>query len=110
MDATVETPVVSEQNAIVCNANGRHTLFCAWASSHSAHAFCHICGLWIVREEDWVLDHLIPKRWGGSNAGHNLRPAHKSCNSRRRDGRIPAQLPLVPTALSFLHGQAQEVS
>ena len=65
---------------------------------------CHICGLPIFG--DLQMDHLIPKRAGGTSDWlHNFRPAHRSCNARRGHGRIGAQLPLIPVGGSFYDGR-----
>lgn len=55
---------------------------------------CHICGKSVARE-DFVIDHLVPLSKGGTHTRDNVRVAHDSCNLRRSDGRIPAQLLLV---------------
>ena len=59
---------------------------------------CHICGKTIAFE-DILLDHVVPKAAAGQGEATlaeidrllNLRVAHKGCNSRRSDGRIPGQ-------------------
>jgi 5-methylcytosine-specific restriction endonuclease McrA len=55
---------------------------------------CHICGRHVQRSS-FTLDHLIPLAHGGPHVASNLGVAHFSCNSRRGDGRIPAQLLLI---------------
>jgi 5-methylcytosine-specific restriction endonuclease McrA len=40
---------------------------------------CWLCG----RAGADTLDHVVPVAYGGTNTPANLRPAHKSCNSRR---------------------------
>lgn len=55
---------------------------------------CHICRR-RVAARGFTLDHLVPLSRGGSHSHDNLAVAHLRCNSRRRDGRIPAQLLLV---------------
>ncbi|MGV4377948.1 HNH endonuclease [Trueperella pyogenes] len=51
---------------------------------------CWICGQPIDYQADWrskwsfTADHVIPIALGGSQRGE-LRPAHRSCNSRRGD-------------------------
>lgn len=57
-------------------------------------SICHICGK-KVKPKDMSLDHLIPLSKGGPHKAINLRVAHRSCNSRRGNGRIPAQLLLL---------------
>lgn len=52
---------------------------------------CHICRE-AVPLEGFTLDHLIPISKGGPHCPSNVAVAHRSCNSRRYDGRIPAQL------------------
>lgn len=56
-------------------------------------SICHICGKKVTR--DITLDHLIPLSEGGPHTMANLRVAHRSCNSKRRDGRTDAQLLLI---------------
>lgn len=55
---------------------------------------CHICGK-KVKKTEITLDHLIPISRGGQDIFSNVRVAHKSCNSARGPGRIPAQLMLT---------------
>ena len=52
---------------------------------------CHLCGRRIALK-DFTLDHLIPIVDGGPHTPSNVAAAHRSCNSRRGAGRIPAQL------------------
>ena len=52
---------------------------------------CHICG-GPVKKKDLTLDHLIPISQGGPDIFSNVSVAHKSCNSKRGPGRLPAQL------------------
>jgi len=52
---------------------------------------CHICRKH-VRLCDATCDHLIPRSVGGGREASNLALAHRSCNSRRGAGRLPAQL------------------
>jgi len=60
---------------------------------------CHICKR-KVAIKDAVLDHIIPKSSYGlygiltSDEYWNLRLAHKGCNSKRCNGRLPGQLRL----------------
>lgn len=53
---------------------------------------CHVCHR-IVRE-DITLDHLIPLSKGGIHNAQHLAVACRSCNAKRGDGRLPAQLRL----------------
>ncbi len=46
---------------------------------------CHLCG----RPGADTSDHLIPRSRGGDDSLGNLRPAHKSCNSRRGADALP---------------------
>lgn len=55
---------------------------------------CHICKKRVAKR-DMTLDHLIPLAHGGPHTAANLAVAHKSCNSRRGAGRLPAQLRLL---------------
>lgn len=43
---------------------------------------CWICGL-PIPDDEFTLDHVIPKSEGGTNAEENLRPAHRKCNYDR---------------------------
>lgn len=54
---------------------------------------CHLCHRKVKREHA-TADHLVPRVHGGSDNPDNLSLAHRSCNSRRHTGRIPAQLRL----------------
>ena len=42
---------------------------------------CHLCG---SHGAD-TADHVVPRSLGGDDSLGNLRPAHMSCNSARRD-------------------------
>lgn len=54
---------------------------------------CAYCGA--PKSEDFESDHIIPRRHGGANGGHNLAPACRACNRQKshalgwqtRDGR-----------------------
>lgn len=54
---------------------------------------CHICRRRITKAT-LSLDHLIPITKGGAHTYRNVAACHKRCNSRRGNGRIPAQLRL----------------
>ena len=56
---------------------------------------CHICKHRVSKMK-FTLDHLIPLSKQGNHTAINLATAHRSCNSRRKDGRLPAQLRLLP--------------
>lgn len=55
---------------------------------------CHLCG-GAADPAAWHLDHLVPLSKGGEHSARNVRVSHPTCNLRRGDGRIPAQLLLV---------------
>ena len=55
---------------------------------------CHICK-GPVTHRDWSMDHLVPVSAGGDHTYQNVALAHRSCNSRRGAGRLPAQLRLI---------------
>lgn len=42
---------------------------------------CHLCG----QEGATTADHVVPWSHGGPNTLENMEPAHRSCNSSRRD-------------------------
>jgi 5-methylcytosine-specific restriction endonuclease McrA len=48
----------------------------------NAHV-CHICGQPARNNDPFTADHIIPHSHGGSISLQNLKPAHRSCNSRR---------------------------
>lgn len=54
---------------------------------------CHICKKRVPLRL-FTLDHLIPLSKGGNHTAVNLAVAHRSCNSRRGVGYLPAQLRL----------------
>jgi len=54
---------------------------------------CHICHK-KVSDKRFTIDHLIPRIYGGSDAPSNLALAHPTCNNKRQDGLIAAQLRL----------------
>jgi 5-methylcytosine-specific restriction endonuclease McrA len=51
---------------------------------------CHICGLPILWDADhrdpksFVIDHVIPLHKGGADELHNIKAAHRDCNSKKR--------------------------
>lgn len=53
-------------------------------------ASCHLCTLPIDMNLDRMhpmsvtADHIVPVSHGGSNLDHNIRPAHRRCNTKRR--------------------------
>lgn len=55
---------------------------------------CWLCGQWIDHDlksphpMSWSADHVTPVGRGGSNHGE-LRPAHRSCNTRRGKNNPP---------------------
>lgn len=46
---------------------------------------CHLCGLYIADPKQITLDHVIPLARGGAHTADNLRAAHWSCNSSKKD-------------------------
>lgn len=46
---------------------------------------CWLCHGRFHKHDPITIDHAIPKSRGGSNALHNLRLAHLSCNGERGD-------------------------
>lgn len=42
---------------------------------------CVICGGGFERKRDITAEHVIKRKYGGSNARENLAPAHSRCNS-----------------------------
>ena len=43
---------------------------------------CHLCARFLSVHE-MTLDHVVPLSRGGAHTPENLRPAHRSCNSRK---------------------------
>ena len=59
-----------------------------WAVKCSeGELFCFLCGKKIESMKQCNADHWIPKALGGKSTEENLKPAHKSCNSKK--GCIP---------------------
>lgn len=48
------------------------------------NGLCWLCSLGMPMDEV-TFDHVIPKSRGGGNELHNLKLAHKICNSRRKN-------------------------
>lgn len=44
---------------------------------------CHICGQRVVRLSDATREHLMPKKFGGSNTNANIALAHIWCNKAK---------------------------
>lgn len=57
---------------------------------------CHLCG----RPGASTADHLIAREHGGDNSLDNLRPAHGSCNSRRRSMPLDQWFARYPIAVA----------
>jgi 5-methylcytosine-specific restriction endonuclease McrA len=53
-------------------------------------AACHICGdpidytLHYLEPKAFVIDHVIPLHKGGADELHNIKAAHRDCNSKKR--------------------------
>jgi 5-methylcytosine-specific restriction endonuclease McrA len=48
------------------------------------HPYCHLCGEPFTDPNDpAVVDHVTPRAYGGTDDPANLKPAHRSCNSRK---------------------------
>lgn len=45
---------------------------------------CVHCGRWFVKE-DIDIDHIIPKKYGGTDALVNLQPLCKHCNRSKKE-------------------------
>ena len=59
-----------------------------WANQcEVGELFCFLCGKKIESMKQCNADHWIPKALGGKSTEENLKPAHKSCNSKK--GCIP---------------------
>lgn len=49
----------------------------------AASAVCWLCGNPGTEDDPLTADHVLSVDDGGTDAAQNLRPAHRSCNSRR---------------------------
>lgn len=59
-----------------------------WAiKCNEGELFCFLCGKKIESMKQCNADHWIPKALGGKSTEENLKPSHKSCNSKK--GCIP---------------------
>ena len=47
------------------------------------HLLCYLCGELILSQNDFSLDHVIPKSKGGPTEPWNLYPAHRACNEAK---------------------------
>ena len=45
--------------------------------------FCFLCGQQIKNMKDCNADHWVPRALGGKTTEENIKPAHKSCNSKK---------------------------
>lgn len=68
---------------------------------------CWLCGKpfdWTVDQErdpmSFTADHVVPIAKGGRMTGE-LKPAHRSCNSRRGDGSNAPRPPLAPVVTTL---------
>jgi RNA-directed DNA polymerase len=41
---------------------------------------CQECGQYFIDEDKMVVDHRIPKEWGGSSSYNNLQLLHRHCH------------------------------
>lgn len=75
---------------------GRRTVELLTLVLHTYGARCHLCLLPITgargTAEGPSTDHVVPRKHGGTDELDNLRPAHKRCNSRRRDELLTPEL------------------
>jgi len=55
---------------------------------------CGICKR-AVAFKDRTFDHIIPIVLGGPHKATNIQIAHRSCNSSRGPGRVPAQIKML---------------
>lgn len=55
---------------------------------------CGICGK-KVQKGELCFDHIIPIVHGGAHISSNVQVAHKLCNARKGQGRLPSQIRLV---------------
>jgi 5-methylcytosine-specific restriction endonuclease McrA len=53
-----------------------------WELLEAAEHTCYLCGHFLS-VHDMTLDHVVPLARGGAHTPENLRPAHRSCNSRK---------------------------
>lgn len=44
---------------------------------------CRECGLWFLAGDVLEVDHLIPRRRGGTSGLHNLQLLHRHCHNRK---------------------------
>ena len=44
---------------------------------------CHLCG-YVISDERWDVDHVVPRSLGGGHEDTNLALAHKVCNSSKQ--------------------------
>lgn len=69
---------------------------------------CYLCGEPVSRGQsgrwDATLDHVTPISKGGEHSYANVRLAHRSCNSRKRDSLIEASALTSPWSLSAQAG------
>ena len=55
-----------------------------WANKCSeGELYCFLCGKIIENMKECNADHWIPRALGGKTTEDNLKPAHKSCNSKK---------------------------
>ena len=55
-------------------------------SRYSPPYECKMCGkVFQEASGDCTVDHIVPQRWGGTNAMTNLQILCQSCNSKKKD-------------------------
>ena len=57
---------------------------------------CDYCGLYFREEDEMEVDHIIPKKKGGSNKKDNLQLLHKHCHDNKtdEDGSLKIEVPM----------------
>ena len=52
---------------------------------HYHFCYCYLCGKPITADQDWNLDHIVPRAKKGQTTPDNLRPVHANCNQAKAD-------------------------
>ena len=52
---------------------------------HYRFCYCYLCGQPITADQEWNLDHVVPRAKKGQTTPSNLRPVHVDCNQEKAD-------------------------
>lgn len=70
----IETPTSKKQYRKLCEL-----------AIYFGFCYCYLCGEPILPDDDWNLDHKVPRHHKGKSVPSNLMPTHRECNTAKAD-------------------------